>query len=212
MKENVLEYVKSFQCRLKNNRKLLYKLILILIILSLAFIMRLREINKSNVTVEVNETDLKAHEICVDIGGAVMSPGVYKVEDGTRLYEVIELAGGLSEEADTSSVNQASYVEDGQKIIIPSASETETTDTDENSAATEESAISDNVTDTDTSLVNINTASKEELMTLSGIGDVIADRIIEYRTKTPFKDKEDIMAVKGIGTSVFEKISSSITT
>ena len=137
----------------------------------------------------------------MDIGGAVEEPGVYEVAKDTRLFEVIEMAGGLSEDADPDHVNRASFVEDGQKIIIPvKGSEY----TDDGTAA----AFSP---EADSGLININTASADELKTLSGIGDVTAEKIIEYRSSTAFKSKEDIMSVDGIGSKTYEKIKDDIT-
>ena len=106
------------------------------------------------------------------------------------------MAGGLSEDADPDHVNRASFVEDGQKIIIPvKGSEY----TDDGTAA----AFSP---EADSGLININTASADELKTLSGIGDVTAEKIIEYRSSTAFKSKEDIMSVDGIGNKTYEKM------
>ena len=132
-----------------------------------------------------------------------MNPGVYEVERDTRLYQVIEMAGGLEEDADTDSVNRASFVEDGQKIIIP-VKGSESPDGRTAVSGTVSAGI------TDQGLVNINTATLDELKTLNGIGDVIAERIIEYRSSNAFKSKEDIMSVKGIGKGIYEKIKDHI--
>ena len=198
------------------DRKSLVKILSITAILLLAVILRIHGANKADITVET--TDAAAAEdadtsgetdgpvssdkiIYIDLGGAVAKPGVYKVTPDTRLYMVIEMAGGLTEDADTNYVNQASFVEDGEKIIIPSKGDPD--------------AAVNNVQGTSTAadpsgLVNINTAAKDELMTLNGIGEVMAERIIEYRTGNRFKNKEDIMSVKGIGNGIYEKIKDSI--
>ena len=140
--------------------------------------------------------------IFVDISGAVEKPGVYEVSNDTRLFEVIEMAGGLSEDADADHVNQASFVEDGQKIIIPVKGSDAVNDLLSGSAE---------YTGEDSGLININTAAADELKTLSGIGDTMAQRIIEYRSQRAFKSKEDIMSVDGIGSKTYEKIKDSIT-
>ena len=107
----------------------------------------------------------------------------------------------MTESADTNQINQADYVEDGEKIVIPSINNV--TDNEQNNNVT---------SDVYTGLVNINTASKEQLMTVSGIGEVTAEKIIEYRKDKRFKKKEDIMNIKGIGTAKFEKLKDEITT
>ena len=112
------------------------------------------------------------------------------------------MAGGLSEDADADHVNQASFVEDGQKIIIPVKGSDAVNDLLSGSAE---------YTGEDSRLININTAAADELKTLSGIGDTMAQRIIEYRSQRAFKSKEDIMSVDGIGSKTYEKIKDSIT-
>lgn len=214
MKENAADKIRNAFEDLIRDKKTLVKVLSIAAILLLAVILRIHGTNKADITVETADagasetTDTSGEDgpvssnqiIYIDIGGAVNKPGVYKVSPDTRLYMVIEMAGGLTEEADTNSVNQASYVEDGEKIIIP--------------VKGDPTALPGGQTDiaaSDTSgLVNINLATKEELMTLNGIGDVMADRIIEYRTNNRFKNKEDIMSVKGIGSGIYEKIKDSI--
>lgn len=199
--------IKSLTAELVNDKKLLLKILSISLILLLALILRVHNSNQSEISVEAaTETpEAEIAELYVDIDGAVHRPGVYKVEEGTRLYEVIELAGGLRSDADTNSVNQASFVVDGDKIIIPVYSE----GSDEDALDTAGGDMSRTGADT-SGLVNINIADKETLKTLPGVGDVIADRIIEYRTTGRFRTKEDIMQVKGIGNSIFEKLKDSI--
>ena len=109
-------------------------------------------------------------------------------------FLIFSKAGGLSDDADTSSLNQAKFVEDGEKITIPESNDDMT--------------YSDG---SDSKLININTADKSRLTELSGVGDAIADRIIEYRNKTRFSSIEDIKNVRGIGDATFEKIKNQIT-
>ena len=189
-----------------NDKKTLIKILSVAVILMMALILRVHNTNQSEISVEASSTEPEKEELYIDISGAVHRPGVYKVENGTRLYEVIELAGGLRSDADTNSINQAAFVEDGAKVIIPAA------------ITTDAGSIVDNPDDTasfqnysNTGLVNINTADKESLKSLSGIGDVIAERIIEYRSLNRFNTKEDIMQVKGVGNSIYEKIKDEIT-
>jgi competence protein ComEA len=98
--------------------------------------------------------------------------------------------------------NRASFVEDGQKIIIPEKGSDIAGDPASASAAPGDSG---------SGLININTATADELKTLSGIGDVTAEKIIEYRSSKSFKSKEDIMSVDGIGSKTYEKIKDRIT-
>ena len=216
MKENAADKIRYYIEDLIRDRKSLVKILSIAAILLLAVILRIHGANRADITVETADAvSNKAADtsgdadapvssdkiIYIDLGGAVAKPGVYKVSPETRLYMVIEMAGGLTEDADTYSVNQASFVSDGEKIIIPSKGD----------PSSSSDAQSPQTSSADTSgLVNINLASKDELMSLNGIGEVMAQRIIEYRTNNRFKNTEDIMSVKGIGSGIYEKIKDSI--
>ena len=141
-------------------------------------------------------------EIFVDIDGAVKKPGVYKVSEGTRLFQVIELAGGLADNASTDSLNRAETVYDGQKITVYS-SEGEI-------PVSEDPKESSN--GTLGGKVNINYADSVTLQTIPGIGPSKAARIIEYRqAQGRFKKIEDIKNVTGIGDMTFENIKDYIT-
>ena len=215
MKENAADKIRNLIEDLIRDRKSLVKILSITAILLLAVILRIHGANKADITVgtadavTAEETDTSGETdgpvssdkiIYIDLGGAVAKPGVYKVTPDTRLYMVIEMAGGLTEDADTNYVNQASFVEDGEKIIIPSKGDPAAAVNDmQGTSAADRSG-----------LVNINIATKDELMTLNGISEVMAERIIEYRTGNRFKNKEDIMSVKGIGSGIYEKIKDSI--
>lgn len=212
MTESVVERIKDTFEGILNDRKTLVKILSVMLILLLAAVLRIHDSSKADITIESAETTEEAgieevyddsQKMYVDIGGAVVNPGVYQVEKDTRLYEVIEMAGGMVEDADADSVNRASYVEDGQKIIIPVKGGDET-----NNTASSAGNISPGINAQ--GLVNINTATLEELKTLNGIGDVIAERIIEYRSSNAFKSKEDIMSVDGIGKGIYEKIKDRI--
>lgn len=195
MKENYLDRIKNWIFELQRNKKLMAKILVIIVILFLALVLRINSKNQSNVTVETpKENQVTKVELCVDISGEVNNPGVYNADEGTRLYEIIDKAGGLTSNADTNSINQAKYIEDGEKIVIPSLK-----------------GSSNNSDNSDESLININTADKDKLMELPGVGEAIADRIIEYRETTQFKSIEDIMCVSGIGNATFNKMKSMIT-
>lgn len=130
-----------------------------------------------------------ADGVCyVYICGAVLTPGVYEVRQGSRIYEVVNMAGGLTEDADVSCVNQAEAVYDGQMIYLPTEAENETD-----------------------GRVNINTASVEELMTLSGIGQAKAEQILAYRNANGnFSSEEEIMNVDGIKEGLYNRIKDDI--
>lgn len=220
MKQNAADKIKDMFEDLIRDRKSLLKIMSVTVILLLALILRIHGANKADITVDTadavteegsersggsDESGGQAPSdkiIYIDLGGAVAKPGVYKVSPDTRLYMVIEMAGGLTEDADTNSVNQASFVEDGEKIVIPSKGDI--------SAAPADMQGADAASADASGLVNINTAAKDELMTLNGIGEVMAERIIEHRKNNRFRNKEDIMSVKGIGSGIYEKIKDSI--
>lgn len=211
MPASVVNRIRAGVEDLLKDRKLVVRILTVLLILAAALLLRIHESGKADITVDVADDASPASEIFVDIGGAVSRPGVYKADTTTRLYEVIEMAGGLRSDADTDSINQAAYVEDGQKIIIPAHREPSGDTYGESQPAAEVPAQAGAAAAASQDLVNINTASKEELQTLSGIGEVMADRIIEYRSGTLFKSIEDIKSVKGIGDAIFDKIKDSIT-
>lgn len=213
MKDIAVDRIKDAVEDLIRDKKTLVKLLSIVLILLLAAVLRLHASNRADIKVEAAVPEISEEEpaaedeeassslsIYVDISGAVASPGVYAVAPGTRLFEVVKLAGGLTESADTNSVNQAACVEDGEKVIIP-----------DRNAAPGDAAAAPAEDPAAMRLININTAAKEELTTLNGIGDAIAGRIIEYRSANRFKSKEDIMSVKGIGKGIYEKIKDDIT-
>ncbi len=162
----------------------------------------------------------------VDIKGEVISPGIYELENNSRVIDVIKLAGGLTENADTTVINLSKRIEDEMVIIIYSKWQVENwKETKEQEKYLQEQCISpkegqtkndaciDNTEEfsTTSSVININTATKEELMTLTGIGEAKAEAIISYREKTPFTKIEDIKNVSGIGDSVYEDIKDYIT-
>ncbi|MDD2494968.1 MAG: helix-hairpin-helix domain-containing protein [Tissierellia bacterium] len=157
--------------------------------------------------VELLNDSENVHEekgIIIDIDGAVRKPGVYECFDGDRVNDIILKAGGLLENAYTKNINKARKLEDGEKIYILEVGE-EISD-----VALFDNSIY-NTGELQTSKININNASKEMLMTLEGIGEVYADRIIEYREKTKFKSIEEIKKIKGIGDKTFENIKDKIT-
>ncbi|MCF2682957.1 helix-hairpin-helix domain-containing protein [Faecalicatena contorta] len=146
------------------------------------------------------EPENQQETICVHVCGEVCNPGVYELEAGSRLYEAIEAAGGMTEKAAKDYLNQAEKAEDGQQIYVPSGEEVSCSD---------EQSVSGN--DREDGKVNLNTASKEQLMTLSGIGEAKASAIISYReAHGGFQNIEELMQVEGIKEGVFQKVKDQI--
>ena len=156
-------------------------------------------------------------QICyVHVCGAVKSPGVYELTADSRLFEAIQMAGGLTDEAAGEALNQAELIEDGSRIYVPTKEEVKagidngTFSQGADERQTGETAASDGGSVSD-GKVNINTAVKEELMTLSGIGEAKADAIIRYREEHGrFQKIEDLMGVEGIKEGVFQKVKDQI--
>ncbi len=168
----------------------------------------------------VEEVPTKSEgDFYVDIKGSVKKPGVYKVKENMIVNDLIKLAGGLSKNAYTKNINLAAKLTDGMVVYVYSKNEVTTTTNKveiiTNSPSVEYSnetipSTSSNSSN-QSSLVNINIATKEQLMTVSGIGESKAIAIIDYRKTNKFNKIEDIMNVSGIGESLFAKIKSYIT-
>lgn len=140
--------------------------------------------------------------IYVDICGAVNNPGVYSFHEGTRVFEVIAAAGGLTDDACLESVNRAESVTDGQKLYIQNKIEWEQQKSD---------GLLQTNTETDDGLINLNDASESELCTLPGIGATRAQAIIAYREEQGgFATIEEIQNVSGIKSGTYEKIKNLI--
>lgn len=144
--------------------------------------------------------------LCVYVCGAVNNSGVYYLEAGSRVHEAVEMAGGLTEDAAEEYINLAQELEDGQQVYIPTLEEALEQGLSVGSSA------SSSGTDSSDGLININTATSEQLQTLSGIGESKAAAIISYREENgDFGSIEDIKNVSGIGDSTYEKIKDYIT-
>ncbi len=145
----------------------------------------------------------------VHICGAVKKPGVYEVSPGARIFEVVEMAGGFTKEAAEDYVNQAASIEDGQQVYIPAEDEVlngEFGDKETLAGSGQAQTGTDN-----NGKININTATKDELCTLPGIGDAKADSIINYRTDHgKFQSIEELKEINGIKDAVYNKIKDRI--
>ena len=158
----------------------------------------------SNTSNETNNKDEKTEDkhdekIFVDVKGAVKHPGVFETTKDKRVKDLIEEAGGLLEDADTSTLNLSQKVKDQMVIYVLKHGE-------------KPKQISDGSSSTSNGdVININTANKEQLMKISGVGKTKAEAIISFREKNgDFKKKEDITKVRGIGKATFEKIKDKI--
>lgn len=152
-------------------------------------------------TIESDNYYVENIDIYIDIGGCVYNPGVYKVKAGTRLFEVIEKAGGLTDDADIDSINRAEEVYDGQKLIIYSVD----SDNEYGDLAVSPQQDSDG-------RININTADSSLLQEIPGVGPTTAQKIIDYRESNgKYKSIEDIKNVSGIGDKTFENLKDYIT-
>ena len=177
--------------------------------------------------VEKVEVDLKDDLVYVDIKGAVKKPGVYKINSDKKIIDVITIAGGLMENANTDNINLSKKVTDEMVIIIYTDDEVKNSnivDTvikvidkecvcpniqNDGCINTE---INDSITNVN-NIININTATLEELMSINGLGEAKAKAIIKYREENGyFKIIDDLLNVSGIGEALFEKIKEYITT
>ena len=199
---NLLKKIQSFKAI---DGLLILGFTLVILGIGINFKEQFTEKNKAEiVTKKVEATEKNdaqvANEVTIDISGEVANPGVYKLQKGAILDEVLITAGGLTDKANLSwidkNLNKAEKVTDGQKIYIPNKLEDETVIL----------GVS-----TSRNIVKINTASAEDLDTLEGVGPAIAQRIIDYRTENGgFKSVEEIKLVPGIGGKMFEKIKDEI--
>lgn len=164
--------------------------------------------------------------IAVHVIGAVPRPGLYEFAEGARVQDAIDAAGGLLAQASVEALNLAAPLEDGKQLVVPFADGTEVTTASEegqvvlpSSTESEVSPPFDFSSESETpaaesngELVNLNTATLDELNSLPGIGPTLAQRIIDYRTQNGnFSTIEDLMNVSGIGVSTFEEIKNLIT-
>lgn len=166
-------------------------------------------IDNENIEIDNKSTDNDIikdinDKIFVHVCGAVKNEGVYEVDKSTRVYEVINLAGGMKKNASTDYINLAESLYDGEKIYIPTKQEI--------LKNSENLLLEDNIENSNTNnLLDINKATKEQLMTLNGIGEGKAESIIKYREENGFfKSIEEIKNITGIKDGVYNKICDYI--
>jgi len=221
-------------------RKLKYPITIVIFILIIIYVITTKnnlEKNKYNkmevvndtVEEELEELSKETPKYNIDIKGAVKKPGVYLVDSNLTVNDVINIAGGLNKDADTSLINLAKKIKDEMVIIIYTKEEVKNSNivntvikivekecicpNIENDGCLN-TEIKDNITNKeDNKLININTATKEELQTINGIGESKANNIIKYREENGnFNSIEDIKNVEGIGDNLYETIKIYITT
>lgn len=200
-----------------------------------------KKASSSNQTISKNKNSSKTTKVFVDIKGAIVRPGVYELEKGKRVIDVVSMAGGLSDEADTTLINLAKKIEDEMVVIIYTKDQIKeakkkdllsttikdscvcpkiendaclnnNNNSNKSSTSSKSTTKSSKETATSTDKININTASLDELQKISGIGESKAQAIIKYREENGnFNKIDDIMNVSGIGEALYEKIKDNIT-
>ena len=164
---------------------------------------------------ESNKIEEETTKIVVHVSGAVRNEGIVELKEKSRIADAIEMVGGVTEDAYMKDVNLATILEDGMKIYIPTKEEVEKQRENTNDSVSKDTNLDiyNNGSNTrkKNNKVNINTATKEELDTLTGIGESTANKIISYREeKGNFKSIEEIKEVSGIGDSKYEQIKNLI--
>ena len=163
-----------------------------------------------NNSISENSIIAEKKTILVHIMGQVNMPGLVELEENARIQDAIEAAGGATQEADFSKINLAYILEDGMKIYIPKIGEEEAYITKDSGEAT--TTTNEKAEGTKELMININTASQDELERLPGIGQSTANKIINYRKENgKFTKIEDIQNVSGIGEAKFNNIKNYIT-
>ena len=207
---NIIDYIKYY-----DYKKLIFPIAIIIIYIIL-FVYFEEKINNIEIPVQEEiiikeEPQIEQEEpikyIYIDIKGAIKKPGVYKLEENSRVIDAINISGGLLKTANTTYTNLSKILNDSEVIKIYTNEEVKKLEkeTPQELPKVEETPTIEN------KLININTASLEQLQTLNGIGESKAKSIVEYRTTNGnFKSIEEIKNVSGISESLYEKIKDSI--
>lgn len=223
--DDILEYL-SNKLEDFDIKKLIIPTILLLLYIA-GFVYFLTVIKNINKKLDKKETVVEQSHaviedfIYVDVKGSVQNPGVYKLDNNSRVIDAISASGGITEEANTRFINLSKQLNDGDVIVVYSKKEINDAKKD-NTVYVEVPCVCEEVkndacfneekNESANGKININTATIEELKTLSGIGEAKASSIVEYRNKNGnFKSIEDIKNVSGISESVFVKIKENIT-
>lgn len=205
-----MEYIK--------NKKILLIIILAIILLISTMLYYIKdeseELEDITLLTTTKQITTKTEMIFVDIKGSVNKPGVYKFNINDRVIDAINKAGGLTKNANTNNINLSQKLTNEMVVYVYSDDEIKKG----NNKLTCNTLCENNIIEvnncvenTNKDLININTATLEELLTLPGIGESKAKSIIEYREENKFKNIEELKNVNGIGESLFEQIKNKIT-
>ena len=178
-----------------------------------------KDAQKGKVDLEASEADDSSKKtITIHITGEIRIPGVYELEEGARVIDAVDKAGGKTFAAETEHINLAAKIHDAQKIVIPSANDNEQKSNKDQQLAlktgTESFSKTEsfNFSETQAGKININRAGYNELKSLPGIGEVRARAIVEYRDRYgPFRNLEELTEVKGIGSGILSSIEDELT-
>jgi competence protein ComEA len=142
--------------------------------------------------------------IVVEVSGQVKQPTVLSVKQGTRIFQAIELAGGLTKKADTKGLNLAAVIQDAEKIYVPKIGEKPAQETPSTSGSSDSASSSGSNT---SNKINLNSATTQELQNIPGVGPATAQKILDYKQSSgSFKSVDDLLNVAGIGEKTLEKI------
>ena len=204
---------------LSNQEKINIILLLVLIILGVGLVLNKNINRKDNFIVnrasDISENNpvvqIEIPPVIIHIAGAVKNPGVYQFKPTDRIVDAVKIAGGATEEANLDLINLAALLKDGQKIIIPYKTYNQTEEVNSTNTYNHEASMYLSSPVSTSAKININTANAAMLQTLSGIGPVLSERIIEYRNQNGlFGVIDDIKDVSGIGEKKFEGIKDLI--
>jgi len=159
-------------------------------------------VKKSVSADKVKEKQAENKQLVVDVQGAVKKPGVYRAKKDTIVQEILQMAGGVSEQADIKQLNQAQRITDQMQIYVPTVGE----------AVHNNATGNQGSTNSKEKIVNINTAKVDDFKSVTGIGPKKAEKIIAYRQKNGnFKTLHDLTGVSGIGEKSLEKLKDQLT-
>ena len=202
-----------------NQEKIAIILLLVLIIIGIGVVLN-KNINREdnfsvNRSSDISENNpvvqIEIPPVIIHIAGAVKNPGVYQLKPTDRIVDAVKIAGGATEEANLDLINLAALLKDGQKIIIPYKTYNETEEVNSANIYSHGASVTSSSPVSSSEKININTADATMLQTLSGIGPVLSERIIEYRNQNGlFGVIDDIKDVSGIGEKKFEGIKDLI--
>ncbi len=224
--EDIIEYLSNKFNNFDYKKLIIPTIILLIYVAGFTYLYNLidyKKIDNKKEALKIEEETIKSSQIYVDIKGYVNKPGVYKLDSNSRVIDAIKTSGGLKKDANTRFINLSKVLNDGDVIVIYSNSEIKKAKKQDviyvetpcvceevkNDACYKDNSLNET---NKTNKININTASLEELKTLSGIGEAKAKSIIEYRTKNGnFKSIEDLLNVSGISETIYAKIKENIT-